>query len=274
MALAHLQDAKNGSDGFVHDDYNVSPFHDPAKSQFGIHANSAGSSSGLADAAPDIPPPRPSDPPGVGTAGEMRSRRRFSLRGSYNRSASEPKPPPPVMLDSDEAASEASNKSDPIYEWNVERLNALDTEVFVNIASKLMSLEWRLANVDNKLAHMHGDSSFADAQNVKRNRYNMGDLSSPERSSPGQLSPAPTSTVKYEIGTPPTDSAPPLEAVDSQQTSKVSFDVTFHSEFKVIVKYHCRCQQYDGDISTRKSISSAKNDDTNVSMFDSVPQKN
>ena len=92
MAMAYLGLSKNARQDATRDMHNVSPFHDPRNPQFGVGSQE---------------PPRPLDPPGRGTAGELRGRK-YSLRGSYSRTQSAPPhaqptptPPPHVMLDSD-----------------------------------------------------------------------------------------------------------------------------------------------------------------------------
>ena len=102
MALAHRFRARNVERYMADDEYNVSPFHDPRSSQFGIHANSVGS------VDDSYVPPRPSDPPGRGTPADLRGKRHYNLRGSFNRSNSTPArpsqadaPAPPPMLDTD-----------------------------------------------------------------------------------------------------------------------------------------------------------------------------
>ena len=223
MALSYLQNAKRSSDMFTHSDANVSPFHDPENSQFGVGASSA---SGLADLPHAL---RPSDPPGMGTAAELRGRKKFHLRGSFNRSMSEPKRPPPQSPPDSEHGTDHStpeDNKDIQYEWNADRLDMLDHEVFTNVASKLTSLDWRVSFIDNKVRQLCGEEGFASEQDIRRRRYNLGELSAaqtPERVSPGNISPAPTPTPaltqEFTIATPnhtmPTASAPPLEAVNS-----------------------------------------------------------
>ena len=82
MALSYLLGAK-GPVNSTHDVSNVNPFHDPANSQFGVIANSAVDLASPQAVQTAQPPNR------LGTAEELRSRR-YSLRGSYARAASEP----------------------------------------------------------------------------------------------------------------------------------------------------------------------------------------
>ena len=204
MALAHVDAARKHVHARTHDDANVNPFHDQMNSQYLV-----GSS--------EPPPPRPTDPPGVGTAGELRARRIRERKGSFSRARSEPPaeinspspppaPPPPAQVQSPGHETDLDN----IYEWNAERLDAMGEEVFTNIAPKILRIEWRLEEIDNPIATISGPADLPNQQSVRRPRYTMGAPSSPG-SSPARTSPGHTShdgaalatgTEQFAIGTP------------------------------------------------------------------------
>ena len=198
MALAYLAGAR-GQTHRMHDAANVNPFHDPENTQHVLIANQSVVS------------------PALGTAAELRGRRPWRLRlpgGSYAaRPSSEPPaeierqptpPPAPLGHGADDDAGD-SDPSDAVYEWNAARLNTLDQDVYVNIASQIHRLHWRLDTLENKQAQRDGETGFKQPQQIRRERYDMSQLSSPAMSSPQRAAPGeqgPTEEL-YDMSTPP-----------------------------------------------------------------------
>ena len=131
MALAYLSGTR-GRTSDTHASWNVSPFHDPLNPQFGVGTNQS------------------SRGPALGTAAELRARKQWRLRGSYNRSSSEPPaeahhapsdpPAPPEGHRGDDDLVPEPDDGSNVYAWDAERLDTLDAEVYVNIASQLHQL--------------------------------------------------------------------------------------------------------------------------------------
>ena len=208
MAFACLQGGRHKPER-THDDAHVSPFHDQANPQFGIIGNPG------ADTAYRTVEPSPQQAlaaPAPGTAADRRARILRALKGAHARASSEPPmlmgPPPEDEVHAEHAVAPAGHREDDnsVYEWSVERLDTLDADVYVNIASKIHRVEWQLGMLDNKVARLSGYQAYNDAHALRRTRYNMGALSSPsssrEATSPGFTSPA-GPTEEYTIGTPP-----------------------------------------------------------------------
>ena len=87
---------------------------------------------------------------------------------------------------------------------DIERLDNIDTEVFVTVAAEIKDIEWRLSDIDNKLGVLSGHPRFADAQSIRRHRYGMGTTSSAP-STAGRVSPSsmePGQGEAFAIGTP------------------------------------------------------------------------
>ena len=105
--------------------------------------------------------------------------------------------PAPVPAPSSEAADV---DGPPPLMWTASRLDDLDEEIFVNVASKIQSLEWRLQKMQNKISLITGDHELLEQQDIRRTRYAMGDLSSEEaltpRVRPMEQTPRPTESLQ------------------------------------------------------------------------------
>ena len=214
MALSYLNLGKASKKERTHDDANVGPFYAPENPQFGIRPN-------LAEQHGAEPARRPNDgePSTRGTASDLRGRnarlrgasappapwpmppirRMPNLRGSYSREeAQEPQEDSLPAADAEEALPPPPSDlgSEPrVYEWNAERLDAIDSEVYTNIPRRLKALEDTLEHINNGVVNTQALDGFMSEAQRKRERYHMdvtsSQASSPDRAIPGETSPAP-----------------------------------------------------------------------------------
>ena len=88
-------------------------------------------------------------------------------------------------------------------DWDSARLDALNGEVD-EMGHKLLTLDWRVSELDNKLSLLSGETGFATQTSIKRTRYTMG-VNSSSASSPvrdgSQLSPPP-GVENFTVHTP------------------------------------------------------------------------
>ena len=115
-------------------------------------------------------------------------------------------PAPAGHLGTDDVADDGGEP-----DWDVARLEAMNVEL-AEAMHKSMMLDWRVAEMDNKLGLMNGDPGFANQQSLKRSRYHMAENSSaatsPERANS-------TAAENFAINTPsPQAPAPQPKPMD------------------------------------------------------------
>ena len=181
--LSNVEASKFGDAQEVEVDVSVSPFVDPNDPQYGIEPeqNESTTSMALPEASA---PSAPEDV--IGTPAELRARHgnlrgsqpasfaptppqslsSLNLRGSLNRGAAEP--------DAEQASSTFSDLSPD------EKFQLHDAQI--NIASQDIDvLKLTVQTLENKVAFLMNEG-FPHQAAAKKNRYKLGDLSSPELS--------------------------------------------------------------------------------------------